>query len=127
MVHRMASSSCLIGIFDKFLLMNKQKSLSLIYLTAALVAVAGLLHLVSYGVGKVMLFLAFGPYLYVQTRHFLALKRKKIRLQGLEKKRFYILITLWISMTFTVIDLYPVKFFLLVLVMLDYLMVVQSE
>jgi len=118
---------CLIGIFDKFLSMNKRKSISLLYLTAALIAVAGLFHLVNYGVGTVMLFLAFIPYLYVQTRHFWTLKKKKVKFEGVEKKRFYLLIALWISMGFTVINLYPVEFFMLFLIMLDYLLVVQSE
>mgnify|MGYP006869363137 CR=1 FL=1 len=107
--------------------MVKEKVVNLLYLTAGLIAVAGLFHLVNYRAGKVMLLLAFGPYLYVQTRHYYTIKRRGKPILGLERKRFYILIALWISMSFTVIDLYPVKFFMLILIMLDYLMVVQSE
>jgi|GEM_PF-1576483 hypothetical protein len=108
-------------------MMNKQRSINLIYLTAGLIAIAALFHLVNYRIGRVMLFIAFVPYLFVQTRYFWRLKQKTKLVQGLAKKRYYILIALWISMIFTVIDLYPVKFFMLLLIMLDYLLLVQSE
>ena len=107
--------------------MGKTQRENLIYLTAILIGVAGLFHLVDTLTGKVFFDFAFGPYLYVQTRHFWNKKKLEVELEGIDKKRYYILIALWICLAFTLIDFLSVPFLMIFLVMVDYLLVSKTE
>ena len=105
---------------------NTQRE-NLIYLTAILIGVAGLFHLVDTLTGKVFFDLAFAPYLYVQTRHFWNKRKLGVALEGIDKRRYYILIALWICLVFTLIDFLSVPFVMIFLVMVDYLLVSKTE
>jgi len=107
--------------------MGKTQRENLIYLTAILIGVSGLFHLVDTLTGKVLFDLAFGPYLYVQTRHYWHLKKLGVAIEGIEKKRYYILIALWISLVFTLISFLSVPFLMIFLIMVDYLLVSKTE
>lgn len=107
--------------------MSKNQRINLIYLTAILIGVSGLFHLVDTLTGKIFFDLAFAPYLYVQTRHFWNKKKLGTEIEGVEKKRYYILIALWISLVFTLVSFLSVPFLMIFLVMVDYLIVNQTE
>ncbi|WP_125869720.1 hypothetical protein [Williamwhitmania taraxaci] len=107
--------------------MSSKQRENLIYLTAILIAVSGLFHLVDTLTGKVLFDLAFGPYLYVQTRHFWKMKKLGVAIEGVESRRYYILIALWICLLFTLINFLSVPFLMIFLVMVDYLVVSQTE
>jgi len=107
--------------------MSKNQRINLIYLTAILIGVSGLFHLVDTLTGKIFFDLAFAPYLYVQTRHFWNKKKLGTEIEGVEKKRYYILIALWISLFFTLVSFLSVPFLMIFLVMVDYLIVNQTE
>lgn len=84
-------------------------------------------HLVDTLTGKIFFDLAFAPYLYVQTRHFWNKKKLGTEIEGVEKKRYYILIALWISLVFTLVSFLSVPFLMIFLIMVDYLIVNQTE
>ncbi len=107
--------------------MSKNQRINLIYLTAILIGVSGLFHLVDTLTGKIFFDLAFAPYLYVQTRHFWNKKKLGTEIEGVEKKRYYILIALWISLVFTLVSFLSVPFLMIFLIMVDYLIVNQTE
>jgi len=107
--------------------MSKNQRINLIYLTAILIGVSGLFHLVDTLTGKIFFDLAFAPYLYVQTRHFWNKKKLGAEIEGVEKKRYYILIALWISLVFTLVSFLSVPFLMIFLIMVDYLIVNQTE
>lgn len=119
--------SFLFDNFGKIYAMSKNKRINLIYLTAILIGVSGLFHLVDTLTGKIFFDLAFAPYLYVQTRHFWNKKKLGTEIEGAEKKRYYILIALWISLFFTLVSFLSVPFLMIFLVMVDYLIVNQTE
>jgi len=106
--------------------MSKGHRLNLIYLTAILIGVSGLLHLVDNLTGKVFFDLAFAPYLYVQTRHYWRKKQRGQEIEGLERRRYYILIALWISLAFTLVSFLSVPFLMIFLIMVDYLLLVNQ-
>ena len=114
-------------ILEKNFFMGTKQRLKLIYLTAILIGVAGLFHLVDTLIGKIFVALAFAPYLYAQTRHYWHKKKLGVALEGLEKKRYYILIALWVSILFTLVDFLSAPFLMIFLIMVDYLLVTQTE
>ncbi len=107
--------------------MGKNQRINLIYLTAILIGVSGLFHLVDTLTGKIFFDLAFGPYLYVQTSHFWNKKKLGVEIEGVDKKRYYILIALWISLAFTLVSFLSVPFLMIFLIMVDYLLLNQTE
>jgi len=119
--------SFLFDNFGKIYAMSKNQRINLIYLTAILIGVSGLFHLVDTLTGKIFFDLAFAPYLYVQTRHFWNKKKLGAEIEGVEKKRYYILIALWISLVFTLVSFLSVPFLMIFLIMVDYLIVNQTE
>jgi hypothetical protein len=119
--------SFLFDNFGKIYAMSKNQRINLIYLTAILIGVSGLFHLVDTLTGKIFFDLAFAPYLYVQTRHFWNKKKRGTEIEGVEKKRYYILIALWISLVFTLVSFLSVPFLMIFLIMVDYLIVNQTE
>jgi hypothetical protein len=119
--------SFLFDNFGKIYAMSKNQRINLIYLTAILIGVSGLFHLVDTLTGKIFFDLAFAPYLYVQTRHFWNKKKLGTEIEGVEKKRYYILIALWISLVFTLVSFLSVPFLMIFLIMVDYLIVNQTE
>ena len=105
--------SFLFDNFGKIYAMSKNQRINLIYLTAILIGVSGLFHLVDTLTGKIFFDLAFAPYLYVQTRHFWNKKKLGTEIEGVEKKRYYILIALWISLVFTLVSFLSVPFLMI--------------
>ncbi|HCT31040.1 MAG TPA: hypothetical protein DIW31_09975 [Bacteroidales bacterium] len=93
--------------------------------TTALIVIAGLIRVVKYPLGFVLFYLAFLPYVLYRLNYYKNLRGKAK--QQIDGYRFVILITIIVSIILNLIGLQDVEFFLLFLLMIDFLLVINKK
>lgn len=93
--------------------------------TAALIVFTGLVRIFNYPLGFVLFYLAFLPYLIYRFKYYLKLRGKSQ--EQIDRYRFIILVTIIISMVLNLIGVQDVEFFLLFLLMIDFLLVINKS
>lgn len=93
--------------------------------TALLILVAGLVRVVKYPLGFVLFYLAFLPYIFYRLNYYKNLKGQPK--SQIDNYRFIILITIIVSIILNLIGLQDVEFFLLFLLMIDFLLVINKR
>lgn len=93
--------------------------------TAALILIAGLIRVVKYPLGFVLFYLAFLPYILYRLNYYKNLKGQQK--SQVDNYRLVILITIIVSIILNLIGLQDVEFFLLFLLMIDFLLVINKK
>jgi hypothetical protein len=97
----------------------------LLYFTAALVVLCGLVRPFHYPTSVWMLNIGLLPYLFIRVAHYVRLfKHTWI---DYDKQRFALLVTLILTLLMNIFTVFKAEFFVLILLMLDYLMVVNDH
>ncbi len=91
--------------------------------TGGMVLFAGVIKMISYSVGSVLFYLAFAPFL-VYRLFFIANKRNRSQL---DSYRLLILITMIVTLVLNVAGWQEADFFLIFLLMVDYLLVINKR
>jgi len=93
--------------------------------TMALIIFTGLVRIFNYPVGFVLFYLAFLPYIIYRLQYYYKLKGiSKIKI---DRYRLIILITIIITIVLNLIGVQDVEFFLLFLLMIDFLLVINKS
>lgn len=93
--------------------------------TGAFILIAGLIRLVKYPLGFVLFYLAFLPYILYRLNYYKKLRGKdKSQTDGY---RLIILITMIASIILNLLGLQDVEFFLVFLLMIDFLLVINKK
>ncbi|RPH32297.1 MAG: hypothetical protein EHM93_09975 [Bacteroidales bacterium] len=93
--------------------------------TSALIVFTGLVRILNYPVGFVLFYIAFLPYIFYRLSYYYKL-RGKAKVQ-IDKYRLIILVTIIISILLNLIGVQDVEFFLLFLLMIDFLLVINKN
>jgi hypothetical protein len=93
--------------------------------TAGLIIFAGLIRVLKYALGNVLFYLAFLPYIFYRSNYYYKL-RGKSKTQ-IDKYRLVILISMIITIILNVMGIQDVEFFLLFLLMIDFLLVINNK
>ncbi len=93
--------------------------------TAVLILVAGLIRVANYPIGFVLFYLAFLPYIVYRLNYYNKIRGKEK--SSIDSYRFIILITMVVSMILNFIGLQEVEFFLVFLIMIDFLLVINKK
>jgi len=96
-----------------------------IIFTAGLIVLAGLLRMLNYTLGIVIFYLAFLPYIIYRTNYYSRFKGKQ-KLQ-IDRYRLIILVSTIITIILNLIGIQDVEFFLLFLLMIDFLLVINKN
>lgn len=92
----------------------------LIFLTVALLIVAGLIRLISYKAGYILFYLAFMPFLFHRVVFYIKRGRN---LSKLNVYRRTILILMVFTIVMNMMGIQDIEFFLLILLAIDYLLI----
>jgi len=93
--------------------------------TAALIVFAGLVKMLNYKIGFVLFYLAFLPFIVYRIRYYQKLQGKPK--PQFDKYRLIILFTIIITILLNLIGIQDVDFFLLFLLMIDFLLVINRK
>jgi len=96
-----------------------------IIFTAGLIVFAGLIRLLNYSVGIVLFYLAFLPIIIYRTNYYL--KHRSIQNSQSDKYRLIVLISIIITIVLNILGIQDVEFFLLFLLMVDFLLVINNK
>lgn len=96
-----------------------------IIFTTCLVIFAGLVRLLSYAIGIVLFYLAFLPFILYRINYYHKLQGKS-KTQD-DKYRLIILALLIITIVLNLLGIQDVEFFLLFLLMIDFLLVINKK
>ena len=96
-----------------------------IIFTAFFIVLAGLVKLVSYKVGIVFFYLAFVPYLVYRFKYHYKLRGKQT--DQVDRYRFMVLVAMLLTILLNVLGIQDVEFFLLFLLMVDFLIVINRK
>lgn len=86
---------------------------------------AGLVRLNNYGVGIVLFYLGFVPFLFYRINYYL--KHRSKPKEKVDRYRFYVLIGLIITIVLNILGWQEADFFLLFLLMVDFLLVINKK
>lgn len=93
--------------------------------TIVLIVFTGLVRIFNYPLGFVLFYLAFLPYIIYRLKYYHRLKGKQK--EQIDKYRFIILVTIIITILLNLIGIQDVEFFLLFLIMIDFLLVINRN
>lgn len=93
--------------------------------TAALIVFTGLVRILNYPVGFVLFYLAFLPYIVYRIKYYYRLKGKDKA--QIDRYRLIILVTIIITILLNLIGIQDVEFFLIFLLMIDFLLVINKN
>ena len=93
--------------------------------TIALIVFTGLVRIFNYPLGFVLFYLAFLPYILYRLKYHYRLKGKPK--SQIDRYRFIILVTIIITILLNLIGIQDVEFFLLFLLMIDFLLVINKN
>jgi hypothetical protein len=93
--------------------------------TTALIVFAGLVRMLNYSVGFVLFYLAFLPFIIYRISYYYKLQGKPKH--QLDKYRLIILVIIIITILLNLIGIQDVEFFLLFLLMIDFLLVINRK
>ena len=93
--------------------------------TSALIVFAGLVRILKYSVGFFLFYLAFLPFIIYRVSYYFKLKGKP-KTQH-DSYRLIILVTIIITILLNLIGIQDVEFFLLFLLMIDFLLVIKKK
>ncbi|BDX39566.1 hypothetical protein CYCD_29210 [Tenuifilaceae bacterium CYCD] len=96
----------------------------LILFTVGLLIFAGIVRLISYRIGVVFFYLAFGPFLYHRIKFYY---RNRVNLTQVDKYRKITLIVMLVTICLNIIGLQDIEFFLLFILAIDYLIIVNAK
>ena len=96
-----------------------------IIFTAALILLSGIIGLASYTVGIILFYLAFIPYL--SYRIYFIYKKKGQPRDNTENYRFIVLAIMMVTILFNLLGWQEADFFLLFLLMIDFLLVSNKK
>jgi hypothetical protein len=97
----------------------------IIIFTAGIIVVAGLVRMLKYALGIVLFYLAFLPYILYRTNYYFKLKGKQKT--QIDRYRLIILVSMIITIILNLIGIQDVEFFLLFLLMIDFLLVINKN
>ncbi len=97
----------------------------LIYLTAALVVVGGLVRLFSYKLSVYVLNISFIPYLFMRGGYYITRRDRTWTLH--EKQRFAVLIAMCVVILLNTFTIFRSEFLLFFLLMIDYILVINKR
>ncbi len=92
--------------------------------TTALIIFTGLIRIFNYPLGFVLFYLAFLPYIIYRFKYYY--KRRGKSKEQIDSYRFIILVTIIITILLNLIGIQDVEFFLLFLLMIDFLLVINK-
>ncbi len=92
--------------------------------TAVLIVFTGLIRIFNYPVGFVLFYLAFFPYIFYRFKYYYKLRGKSK--EQIDRYRFIILVTIIVTILLNLIGIQDVEFFLLFLIMIDFLLVINK-
>jgi hypothetical protein len=98
---------------------------NVIIFTAALILFSGLIRTINYKVGLILFYISFLPYLYFRIR--IIKNRWKMEWDNLEKYRFFVLIIMLVTLIFNIAGWQEADFFLLFMLMVDFLLVSNKK
>lgn len=96
-----------------------------IIFTTCLVIFAGLVRLLSYAIGIILFYLAFLPFILYRINYYYKLQGKS-KTQD-DKYRLITLVLLIITIVLNLLGIQDVEFFLLFLLMIDFLLVINKK
>lgn len=97
----------------------------IIIFTTLLIVFAGLVRLMRYSVGIVLFYLAFVPYIIYRVSYYRKLKGKEKSQH--DRYRFAVLVAIILTILLNLIGIQDVEFFLLFLLMIDFLIVINKK
>ena len=97
----------------------------LIYLTAALIALGGLVRLFRYNISVYILIIGFIPYLLARVVCYW--KKRKEAWSVLDKQRFVIFLVMAVTICLNFFSMFKTEFLLLFLLMIDYILVINRH
>ena len=92
--------------------------------TTALIIFTGLIRIFNYPLGFVLFYLAFLPYIIYRFKYYYKLRGKSK--EQIDSYRLIILVTIIITILLNLIGIQDVEFFLLFLLMIDFLLVINK-
>ncbi len=104
---------------------TKVSERKVIIVTAFFIVLAGLVKLVNYKIGIVFFYLAFVPYLVYRFNYHYKLRGKQKT--QVDKYRFMVLAAMLVTILLNVLGIQDVEFFLLFLLMVDFLIVINRK
>ncbi|HOP04191.1 MAG TPA: hypothetical protein PL017_07270 [Tenuifilaceae bacterium] len=96
-----------------------------ILLTVSLIVLSGILSQFNYTIGIVLFYVSFAPYLTYRVIRIL--KKRWGNFNRVDKYRFVVLIVMIVSLTFNILGWQEADFFLLFLLMVDFLLVYNKK
>ena len=97
----------------------------IILYTSALILFAGLVRMLNYSIGFVFFYLAFLPFIFYRVNYYYKLQGKPKNQH--DKYRLIILVTIIITILLNLMGVQDVEFFLLFMLMIDFLLVINRK
>jgi hypothetical protein len=93
--------------------------------TGAFVIISGLIRIFFYGVGIVLFYLSFLPYIFYRVSYYY--NKKGMEIDQLDKNRRLVLIGMVITLILNILGWQDANFFVLFLLMVDFLIVINKK
>lgn len=97
----------------------------IIIVTASFVLISGVIRLFFYGVGTVLFYLSFLPFIFYRVAYYI--NKKDQVLEPYEKRRKWVLIAMVLTILLNIIGWQDAEFFILFLLMIDFLIVINKK
>ena len=97
----------------------------LIYLTAGLVILGGLIRLFNYKISTYVLNVAFIPYLFMWGGYYVT--RRKVKWNTVSKQRFVLLLVLVVLILLNSFTMFKTEFLMFFILLIDYLLVINKR
>ena len=97
----------------------------LIYLTAGLVILGGLIRLFDYKISTYVLNIAFIPYLFMRGGYYVT--RRKVKWNTVSKQHFVLLLVLVVLILLNSFTIFKTEFLMFFILLLDYLLVINKR
>ncbi|MDR3227736.1 MAG: hypothetical protein LBT56_08720 [Prevotellaceae bacterium] len=105
----------------------KKTETTIIYFTAAAIILSGFLRLLNFKCSGLVFNFSLFPYIVVRGLYYLKIWRKRNKnLTAIDKNRLYVYIGIFITILLSVIDFFSADFFVIFLIMIDFLLL-KSE
>jgi len=93
--------------------------------TAAFVVISGLIRIFFYGVGTVLFYLSFLPYIFYRVTYYYNIKDQD--LEPFDKNRRFVLAAMIVTIVLNIMGWQDANFFVLFLLMIDFLLVINKK
>ncbi|MDR2066139.1 MAG: hypothetical protein LBP85_10595 [Prevotellaceae bacterium] len=106
----------------------KKNDIYIIYFTAAAIILLGFLRLTGFYYSNYVFNFALLPYIITRGLYYLTVWRKSNeKLNADDKNRLYVCIAVFITVLFSALDFFSADFFVMFLIMVDFLLLQNKE